>query len=132
LRVVEPTVFTELARPMIDKPAAVTIASAIGAGWLMGLLSWLVVAARDTVSQIFFVWVTTMVIALARLHHSVAGSIEVLMGVFAGPEITATDYGRFLGLAVLGNAIGGSMFVALLKFGSVRTSANSGGAAEHG
>ena len=35
------------------------------------------------------------------------------------------DFGRFLLLAAIGNAIGGSMFVALLKFGSVHTSSNN-------
>ena len=124
LGVIDLATFGELARPMIDKPAGVTLASAIGAGWLMGLLSWLVVAARDTIAQIVLVWATTMVIALGKLHHSIAGSIEVLMGLFAGTGVSGADYGRFLLLAVVGNAIGGSMFVALLKFGSVRTSSN--------
>lgn len=129
LHIIEPTVFGELARPMIDKPTGVTFASAIGAGWLMGLVSWMVVSGRDTTSQVLMVWMTTFLIGLFKLHHSIAGSIEVLMGWFAGQGVTGADYARFIVLAAVGNAVGGALFVAVLKFGSVQTSAASHAAA---
>ena len=45
------------------------------------------------------------------------GSVEVLAGVFAGQGATPSDYGRFLLWATLGNAIGGPLFVAIIKYG---------------
>lgn len=122
LDIVDLSAFGELAYPLVNKPGSVMLLSAIGAGWLMGLLSWLVSAGRDTTSQIIFVWLTTMVIGLGKMHHSIAGTIEVLMGVFAGVGATPADYARFILWAVVGNAIGGAVFVALLKFGSVARS----------
>jgi formate/nitrite transporter FocA (FNT family) len=65
----------------------------------------------------------TLAIGVAHLHHSIAGSIEVLMGVFVGQGASVADFGRFFALSVLGNAVGGSVFVALLKHGHVRHSA---------
>jgi len=56
----------------------------------------------------------TYVIALAHLAHSIAGSVEVLYLVCAGAA-TWGDYGRFAGLALLGNVIGGGIFVAVLN-----------------
>jgi formate/nitrite transporter FocA (FNT family) len=56
------------------------------------------------------------VIGLARLHHVVVGSVEVLAGLFTGQGVTAEDYGRFLLWTTLGNALGGSFFVALIKY----------------
>lgn len=123
LGVAEPAAFAEMARRMVDKPSGVMFLSAVAAGWLMGLLAWLTTATRDTVSQIVVIWLTTMVIGLAGLHHSIAGTIEVLVGVFAGTGVTLADYGRFLLWAVLGNAVGGATFVALLKYDHVRESA---------
>lgn len=120
--VAEPSAFGEIARRLVEKPWWVMLLSAIAAGWLMGLLSWLVTAARDTVSQIFFVWLTTMVIGLGAMHHSIAGTVEVLMGVFVGEGATLADYGRFLLWAVLGNALGGVVFVAALKYAHVARS----------
>lgn len=123
--VAEPAALGELARRVVEQPWWVMLLSAIGAGWLMGLLSWLVVAARDTVSQIVFVWLTTMLIGLAALHHSIAGTVEVLMGVFVGQGATMADYGNFLVWAVLGNAVGGVVFVAGLKYAHVEQSSES-------
>jgi formate/nitrite transporter FocA (FNT family) len=98
--------------------------SAVAAGWLMGLLAWQVVASRETISQVVVV-LTTFVIGIAHLHHSIAGSTEILMAVFSTDSASLADYGRFLFWAVIGNAIGGSVFVALLKFGHVKASAES-------
>jgi formate/nitrite transporter FocA (FNT family) len=116
LGVIEPRAFGELARGVTDHPGHVIFGSAVLAGWLMGLMSWLVAAGRDTISQLALVWLIATVIGLARLHHVVAGSVEVLAGVFSGQGVTMTDYGHFLLWATLGNALGGSFFVALIKY----------------
>ncbi|HJR64281.1 MAG TPA: formate/nitrite transporter family protein [Gemmatimonadaceae bacterium] len=122
LGVVEPSAFGELARPLVDQSIPVMVLSAVAAGWLMGLLVWLSTAARETTSQIIVIWLVALVIGLGKLHHSVAGSIEVLMGVFAGQGAIGSDFGRFMLWVPLGNIIGGVLFVALLKFGSVQQS----------
>jgi formate/nitrite transporter FocA (FNT family) len=89
----------------------------------MGLMSWLVAASRDTISQIVLVWLIASVIGLARLHHAVVGSVEVLAGLFAGQGIQAADFGYFLLWTTIGNAVGGGVFVALIKYSyAVRTS----------
>ncbi len=93
--------------------------SAIVAGWMMGLVSWLVTAARDTMSQIILIVLLTGAIAFLRLHHCIAGSIEVVLSVFYG-STTAASALRFLIVATLGNVVGGTIFVALIKYGHVR------------
>lgn len=123
LGIVDAGTFGEIARRLSDKPSDVMFLSAVAAGWLMGLLAWLTTAARDTISQIVVIWLTTAVIGLAGLHHSIAGTIEVLMGVFSSEGVTMVSFWRFLALSVAGNAVGGAAFVALLKFGHVRQSA---------
>jgi formate/nitrite transporter FocA (FNT family) len=87
----------------------------------MGLLAWLMTASRETTSQIVVVWLITGLIGLSRLHHSIAGSIEVLMSVFSGGA-TASDFARFVVLAVPGNALGGAVFVGALKFSAIQRS----------
>lgn len=121
LGIVEPYAFGEMARKMVEHSWSVMLLSAIAAGWLMGMLVWLVAGARDTVSQIFFVWLTTFTIGILGLHHSIAGTLEVLMGVFAGEGATMGDYGRFILWSVLGNLVGGSLFVAGLKYAHIRS-----------
>jgi formate/nitrite transporter FocA (FNT family) len=120
--IIKPHVFGEMAHKMIDSPSNVMFISAIAAGWLMGLMTWLTTASRETTGQIIIIWLIAMIIGMATLHHSVAGTIEVLMGLFAGQGVSSYDFFRFLLWSVLGNIIGGSVFVGLLKFGHVNQS----------
>jgi formate/nitrite transporter FocA (FNT family) len=59
----------------------------------------------------------TTAIGLASLNHVVAGGVEVFAGWFAGQGVTAADVGRFLLWTTVGNALGGTIFVALIKYG---------------
>jgi formate/nitrite transporter FocA (FNT family) len=103
----------------VDHPWWVIFFSGLLAGWLMGLLSWLVSAARDTTSQVLLVGIITWSIGIAHLHHAVVGSVEVLAGIFARQGVTFADFGHFLIWTTLGNAAGGVFFVALFKYGHV-------------
>lgn len=119
LGVVEPKAFVEIARTLTDHGWAVLLGAGILAGWLMGLLSWLVAAAQESVSRLLFVWIVAASIGFAHLPHSIAGTVEVLVGVFGSQQVTVLDFLRFLVPATVGNAIGGSVFVSLLKYGHV-------------
>jgi formate/nitrite transporter FocA (FNT family) len=125
LGVIEPSSFGEIARTMTGHSSLAMFLSAILAGWLMGLLSWLVAAGRDTISQIVLVWIVTTSIGLAQLHHAVVGTVEVLAGVFSGQGIGTADVGRFLLWVTLGNITGGVVFVAFLKYGHARPEAQA-------
>lgn len=94
------------------------LVSAIAAGWMMGLVSWLVTAARDTVGQVLLILLIAGSIYVLGFHHSIAGSVEVLMAVMVS-GVSLAEYGRFLLWATLGNAIGGIVMVAGIKFGHV-------------
>ncbi len=122
LGVIETPVFGDIASGLVEHPGWVILLSAVLAGWLMGLLSWLVAASRDTISQIFIVALVTTAIGIAHLHHAVVGTAEVLAGVFSGQGATWPDFGKFLLWATLGNILGGVFFVALIKFGHIRSS----------
>jgi formate-nitrite transporter family protein len=120
LGVIEPPAFGEIAHRLLDHSGRDIFLSAVLAGWLMGLLSWLVAAGRDTISQVVLVWLITTAIGFAGLHHVILGTVEVLAGAFAGQGVVVGDVGRFLLWATLGNVVGGSVFVALIKYGHAR------------
>lgn len=94
----------------------VILVSSILAGWLMGMLSWLVAASKDTLSRIFIIFLITSILSFVGLHHSIVGNVEVFAGLISSPAITLVDYLKFIGLALFGNAVGGAVFVALLKY----------------
>lgn len=111
----ETTVLSEIVAPYVTHSTLGLFGGAILAGWLMGLLSWLVTAVRDSISRIFFVWFITLLIGFTHLPHSILGHIEMAAAVFATP-IGIDAFARFLLVATLGNAIGGVVFVALVKY----------------
>lgn len=121
----EPWAFGKIAHGLVDHPAWVILASAVLAGWLMGLLSWLVAASRDTIGQIALVWLVTASIGFCHLPHCVAGAAEVLAGVFAGQGVTLAELFRFLALTTAGNIVGSVVFVALIKYGHAKKAALS-------
>ncbi len=119
LGVIDPASLSAIAHSVTDHSGSTIFLSGIMAGWLMGLLSWLVAAGRDTISQVVLVWMVTAAIGLGHFHHAIAGSVEVLAGIFVGGA-TLGDYGHFLLWATLGNIVGGPVFVAMIKFGHAR------------
>jgi formate/nitrite transporter FocA (FNT family) len=90
--------------------------SAIVAGWLMGLLNWLINSTLNSFTRIFLIIMITGVIGFGGLHHSIIGNIEVFGAYLHSDAITFLDYLWFLVLALIGNAIGGSIVVGLFKY----------------
>jgi formate-nitrite transporter family protein len=92
------------------------ILSAFLAGWLMGLLSWLITASRETVSQILMIWLVTGAIAFAHLHHAVSVSIEGFLALFASGGLSAAAFAHALAWTTLGNALGGIVFAVMIRY----------------
>ncbi|MUW13414.1 formate/nitrite transporter family protein [Halorubrum sp. CBA1125] len=124
LGVISPTAFETIAMKLVSHDLPWLFVGGLFAGWLMGLLAWLITAAQETTSRLILVWVVTGTIGLLHLPHSIAGNVEVLFGLFVSPAISLADYVGFLALATVGNAFGGAIFVALLKYGHVVRGAN--------
>ncbi|MES1963838.1 formate/nitrite transporter family protein [Psychrobacter sp. AH5] len=93
----------------------VIFGSAILAGWMMGIAAWLVTSARDTISRIVLVALITGSIGLLGLHHSIVGNIEVFAALLYGNTVSILSYLTFLVVVLVGNTVGGVVFVAVLK-----------------
>lgn len=100
----------------VDYDIYTILVSAILAGWLMGLLSWLVTSSRETTSEILIIYLITAVMGFTGLHHSIIGNIEIFAGMLVSPEIDFIVYLKTLITALVGNALGATIFVALLKY----------------
>lgn len=101
---------------VIDYDAWVLFLSAIVAGWLMGLLNWLLNSTINSLARIFLIFMITGVIGFGGFHHSIVGNIEVFGAYLYSDTITFFDYLWFLVLALLGNGIGGAVVVGLFKY----------------
>ncbi len=93
----------------------VIFGSAVLAGWMMGVAAWLVTSARDTISRIVLVTLITGSIGFLGLHHSIVGNIEVFAALMYGSYVDLPSYLLFLVVVLIGNTVGGVVFVAVLK-----------------
>jgi formate/nitrite transporter FocA (FNT family) len=109
--------FYFVSEKMLKYSIGATLISGIMAGWLMGMLSWLLSSSQDTFSRVVMIFLVTFIISIAGLHHCIVGSIEVFMAFFGeANKISLSEFLRFQGLATLGNIIGGVILVAVVKF----------------
>ncbi len=120
--VVDPAVASELLR--ISREATSggfghVLYSGVFGGWLIALLAWLLASTRSTAAQIALIWLCTFPIAALRFRHSIAGSVEAFYLTWLGDRALGTMLGAFVAPAVIGNAIGGVLLVALLNYGQV-------------
>jgi formate-nitrite transporter family protein len=92
---------------------------AIFAGWLIALTAWLVSATSFTGAQIVLIWLTTAPIAALEFRHSIAGSVEAFFAAASGAATWPAALGGFTVPTVLGNIVGGVLFVAMLNHGQV-------------
>jgi len=94
--------------------------SAVMAGWLMALGAWLVGSSPRTIAQIAVIYIVTFLIGMGGLHHSIAGSVEMFAAMFISKEFTPAMAARFISIALIGNLVGGTCFVALLNYAHIR------------
>lgn len=115
--IISEVALTHIAAKYIDMSFITVLSSALLAGWMMGLLGWLMSSVQDSISRIVLIILVTVIIGYAELHHCVVGSLEVIAAMLVDEHIGLTDYWHFLWPSVLGNLIGGALFVSVLKFG---------------
>lgn len=96
------------------------VLSAILAGWLMAQGGWLIMSTPLASSQIICIYIVTFIIGFGGLHHSIVGSSEIITGLLHSSN---PDYIKgivTISLAVIGNLLGGGIFVALLNYGHIK------------
>jgi len=91
---------------------------AIGAGWLIAALVW-IIASTDGL-EFFIIGFLTYLIALFGFTHIVAGTAEVLYGVLAGLTPFSDAALKFFLPTLAGNVFGGTVLFSVLSYAQVR------------
>ncbi|WP_428534219.1 formate/nitrite transporter family protein [Rhodopila sp.] len=103
----------ELSALTMKGPFWHTVITGGSAGWLIGLMVWLLPAANA--SRAMIIILLTYVIAICQFPHIIAGSVEAAFGVLVGHASVGDYLFRFLVPTFLGNVAGGTILVALLN-----------------
>lgn len=112
----------DLSVKKVDYDFSTAFVKALFAGWLMTLLTWLLVAAEGFGSKLVLIWIMGSLIVLGQFNHVVISASEIFMGMFLDAPVSVTDwvFGNFTP-ALLGNLVGGIIFVTLLFYVQART-----------
>jgi len=110
-------VVVESARRAVDYPFWTAFAKALFAGWLMTILTWLLLAAEGLGPRLFLIWLIGTLIILGEFTHVIISGAEVFMASLLGSDVGVDDWmgGTFLPI-LAGNLIGGIVFVTLLHY----------------
>jgi formate/nitrite transporter FocA (FNT family) len=110
--------FTQLGSQAVEPGFAGVLLKGVLAGWLIALMVWLMPAAAS--AKILVIVAITWLIAAGQFSHVIAGSAEAALAAMRG-AISWRQYGLdFLLPALIGNSIGGVVFVALLNHAQVK------------
>ncbi|MEM8866242.1 MAG: formate/nitrite transporter family protein [Planctomycetota bacterium] len=111
---------TELGKHLIEYSSFELFFSALHAGWLMALGGWLICICPRPQAQMMAIFVVTFLIGLCGFHHSIAGSTELFTAMLSDGELRKLGHLTFVPVALFGNLVGGSIFVATLNYACVR------------
>jgi formate/nitrite transporter FocA (FNT family) len=95
----------------------VLFVKAVLAGWLIGLMVWLLPGAGS--ANLIVILLITYIVALGGFAHIIAGSVDVLYLVFSGDKSFFSYVFDFMLPVLLGNIVGGSALVAMLNHAQV-------------
>jgi formate/nitrite transporter FocA (FNT family) len=102
----------DVAREALRHEAGTTFVRAVGAGWLIALLVWMLPGVKG--GRLGVIVVMTYLIALAGFAHVIAGASEVFYAAVRGVA-TWGDAIRYLTPTLVGNIVGGVTLVTALN-----------------
>ena len=108
----------ELGNKAVEPGFAVVLLKGVIAGWLIALMVWLMPAAAS--AKILVIVAVTWLIAAGEFSHVIAGSSEAAFSAMQGGVSWIGFAFGFLLPALIGNSIGGVVFVALLNHAQVK------------
>jgi len=108
----------ELGHGTMSHDFGTTVALAGIAGWLIGLMVWLLPASGP--AKPFIIIILTTLVALLGTPHIIAGSAEAFFAVADGHASFVDYLTRFLAPTLIGNTIGGTILAAVLNHAQIR------------
>jgi formate/nitrite transporter FocA (FNT family) len=90
---------------------------AVGAGWLIGLMVWLLPASGS--ARPLVIILLTYVVAMCEFPHIIAGSVEASFAVFSGHAPLGAYFVKFLLPTLAGNVFGGTALAAVFNHAPV-------------
>jgi formate/nitrite transporter FocA (FNT family) len=110
-----------MADTLADRSVLGAFLSAVAAGTIMTLFTWVVAAAEGEAARVIASLVIGFILAAPSLNHAIVGFGELIFGLFAGTtHATWWDLVRTVVIAIAGNLVGGVGLVFTTRLAQVR------------
>jgi formate/nitrite transporter FocA (FNT family) len=110
-----------MADTLADRSVLAAFLSAVAAGTVMTLFTWVVAAADSPSARVISALIVGFVLAAPSLNHAIVGFGEIVFGLFAGTtDATWGDLVRNTAIATAGNLVGGVGLVFSTRLAQVR------------
>ncbi|MGY1708545.1 formate/nitrite transporter family protein [Geodermatophilus sp. SYSU D00758] len=106
-------VLVRIAENIAAKGWAATLVRAVFAGALLSLLSYMLHATDTVVARILLAFLVGFLLALGTFDHVVVSVLHILFGIWLGGAVGYGDLLLNLGLATVGNLVGGVLLMTL-------------------
>ena len=111
-----------IAEEIVDKTPLATIARAVMAGALITLLSYMLEATNTVAARILVAYMVGFFLALGPFDHVIVSALHVLFGVWLSETVSYTQLLVNIGLATVGNMVGGLGLITLTHSAQVKAS----------
>ena len=125
-------VLSQLAGDKVGYSFSTAVIKAVFAGWIMTLLTWLLVASEGFSSKLMIIWIMGSLIVLGEFNHVIISAAEIWMAILLDANVSVPQwfFRNFLP-ALVGNLIGGIVFVTLLNYIQALTQVRSTNGGRH-
>jgi formate/nitrite transporter FocA (FNT family) len=109
-------VLVKLTETIDDRSVLAAFLSAVAAGALITLMTWIVEGVEALGVKVFTAWLVGFLLALGVFNHVIVVTLELAMGIRYGAGVGVEDVVSNFFVAAAGNMIGGIGLVTLSRF----------------
>jgi len=109
-----------VAETLDDRGRWAAFLSAVTAGALITLMTWLVEGAETMGVRILSAWICGAILALGTFNHVIVATLEYLFAIRYGADVGYEDALSNFALAAVGNMVGGVLFVTISRASQAR------------
>ena len=119
-----------IAEKVDDNGVLTAFCSAVVAGALITVMTWLVEGVGSIGGRIICAWIGGFLLTIGAFNHVIVVTLEMIYGIRAGADVGGMDVVQNFAVAAVGNMVGGLLFVTLTRTGQAIGSSDSEGPTE--
>ncbi|MHB8291994.1 MAG: formate/nitrite transporter family protein, partial [bacterium] len=106
-----------VAHTYMSRSPYLMVLSGVFAGWLITLMTWLLIASNGTLARMVIIWAVGFMVYLGSFSHVVVVSSEILISINTNSGMSYIPWLiKYVPLTILGNMIGGLFFVTIFQY----------------